>query len=269
MGWRETRVVTSSKFRKVEHTRVAQAVVEQFEQMILHGTLRDGERLPGERELADQLEVSRQTLREALKTLEELGLVEAKQGGGTFIADIVSSAVSKPLIGLFSRHEEAYLDYMEFRALIEAKAAGLAAERATAYDRQIIQAKFEAMAQAHDSDADDPAAEAELDADFHYSIAEATHNPMMIFSLRSIFELIRQGVFYNRYLVYIEAGGKDRLLEQHRAICEAIVQGDVEAAERAMNDHLSFIIDFFSDAMRMRQRFETARLRAEADGFSS
>ena len=51
---------------------------------------------------------------------------------------------------------------------------------------------------------------------FHHSIAEATHNPMMIFSLRSIFELIRQGVFYNRYVVYLEAGGKDRLLEQHQ-----------------------------------------------------
>ena len=59
--------MTGKKFRKVEHTRVAQAVVEQFEQMILHGSLRDGEKLPGERELSEQLEVSRQTLREALK----------------------------------------------------------------------------------------------------------------------------------------------------------------------------------------------------------
>ena len=107
--------MVATKFRKIEHTRVAQAVVEQFEQMILHGTLRDGEKLPGERELAEQMEVSRQTLREALKSLEELGLVEAKPGGGTYIADIVGSAVSKPLIGLFARHEEAYLDYMEIR----------------------------------------------------------------------------------------------------------------------------------------------------------
>jgi len=259
--------VVATKFRKIEHTRVAQAVVEQFEQMILHGTLRDGEKLPGERELAEQMEVSRQTLREALKSLEELGLVEAKPGGGTYIADIVGSAVSKPLIGLFARHEEAYLDYMEFRELLEAKAAGLAAERATEFDRQIIQSKFDAMVAAHDDD--DPAVDAELDADFHYSIAEATHNPMMIFSLRSIFELIRQGVFYNRYVVYLEAGGKDRLLEQHREITEAIVAGDVARAEQAMSDHLTFIIAFFSDAMRMRQRLETARLRAEAYGFSS
>ena len=253
------------KFRKVEHTRVAQAVVEQFEQMILHGTLRDGEKLPGERELSEQLEVSRQTLREALKALEDLGLVEAKPGGGTYVADIVGSAVSKPLIGLFARHEEAYVDYMEFRVLLESKAAGLAAERATEYDRQIIKSKFEAMADIHDQD--DPNVGAEMDADFHHSIAEATHNPMMIFSLRSIFELIRQGVFYNRYVVYLEAGGKDRLLEQHRAICDAIVAGNVAEAETAMSDHLTFIIDFFSDAMRMRQRFETARLRAETHGF--
>lgn len=253
----------SSKFRKVEHTRVAQAVVEQFEQMILHGTLRDGEKLPGERELAEQLDISRQTLREALKTLESLGLVVSRQGGGTYVADIVGSAVSKPLIGLFARHEEAYIDYMEFRVLLEAKAAALAAERATAFDRQIIQAKFDAMAAAHETDGD-PAVDAELDADFHHSIAEATHNPMMIFSLRSIFELIRQGVFYNRYVLYLEAGGKDRLLAQHRAICEAIVAGDVQAAEQAMVDHLRFILDFFSDALRMRQRLETAKFRAEA-----
>jgi GntR family transcriptional regulator, transcriptional repressor for pyruvate dehydrogenase complex len=259
--------VTGKKFRKIEHTRVAQAVVDQFEQMILHGTLRDGEKLPSERELSEQLEVSRQTLREAFKTLEMHGLIEAKQGGGTYVADIVGSAVSKPLIGLFARHEEAYIDYMEFRVLLESKAAGLAAERATEYDRQIIRSKFDAMAASHDED--DPNVEAELDADFHHSIAEATHNPMMIFSLRSIFELIRQGVFYNRYVVYLESGGKDRLLEQHRTICDAIVAGDVSAAEKAMSDHLKFIIDFFSDAMRLRQRFETARLRAENYGFDA
>ena len=260
--------MASTKFRKVEHTRVAQAVVEQFEQMILHGTLRDGEKLPGERELADQLDVSRQTLREALKTLETLGLVVSKQGGGTYVADIVGSAVSKPLIGLFSRHEDAYIDYMEFRLLLESKAAALAAERATPFDREIIRAKFEAMEAAHEKD-DDPALDAELDADFHHSIAEATHNPMMIFSLRSIFELIRQGVFYNRYVVYLEAGGKDKLLEQHRAICEAIVAGKVADAEQAMSDHLQFIVDFFSDALRMRQRMETAKFRAEAQGKST
>jgi len=257
--------VSKDKFRKVEHTRMAEAVVEQVEEMILHGTLRDGERLPSERDLADRLDVSRQTLREALKALEEKGLVESRQGGGTFIANIVGSAISEPLVELFSRHEEAYLDYMEFRLLLEAKAAGLAAERATPFDRQIIRARFDAMAAAHDQD--DAARDAELDADFHFSIAEATHNPMMIFSLRSIFELIRRGVFYNRYVVYLEAGGRDRLLDQHREICEAIEVGDVPGAEAAMAAHLTFIIDFFSGALKMRQRFETARLRAEAQGF--
>lgn len=254
--------MSKDKFRKVEHTRMAEAVVEQVEEMILHGTLRDGERLPSERDLADRLDVSRQTLREALKALEEKGLVESRQGGGTFIANIVGSAISEPLVELFSRHEEAYIDYMEFRLLLEAKAAALAAERATPFDRKIIQAKFDAMAAAHEQDGD-PTVDAELDADFHHSIAEATHNPMMIFSLRSIFELIRQGVFYNRYVVYLESGGKDKLLEQHRAICEAIVAGDVNGAERAMADHLRFILDFFSDALRMRQRMETAKFRAE------
>ena len=255
------------KFSTIEHTRVAEAVVEQFEQMILHGTLRDGEKLPGERDLAEQLDVSRQTLREALKTLETSGLVVSKQGGGTYIADIVGSAISKPLIGLFSRHEEAYLDYMEFRVMLESKAAALAAERATEYDRAIIAAKLQAMVEAHDND--DAAVDAQLDADFHYAIAEATHNPMMIFSLRSIFELIRQGVFYNRYMVYVESGGKDKLLDQHRQIADAIERGDVSAAESAMQAHLQFIIDFFSSALRMRQRMDTAKLRAEAYGFKT
>ncbi|MGB0823171.1 MAG: FadR/GntR family transcriptional regulator, partial [Alphaproteobacteria bacterium] len=144
--------MSKDKFRKVEHTRMAEAVVEQVEEMILHGTLRDGERLPSERDLADRLDVSRQTLREALKALEEKGLVESRQGGGTFIANIVGSAISEPLVELFSRHEEAYLDYMEFRLLLEAKAAGLAAERATPFDRQIIRARFDAMTAAHDQD---------------------------------------------------------------------------------------------------------------------
>ena len=257
--------MSTEKFRKVEHPRMAQAVVEQVEDMILRGTLTDGERLPAERDLASQLEVSRQTLREALKTLEEQGLVESRQGEGTFIAKIVGSAISQPLIELFSRHEEAYLDYLEFRLLLEAKAAGMAAERATSFDRQIIRARFEDMFAAHNED-NDATRDADLDADFHYAIAEATHNPMMIFSLRSIFELIRRGVFYNRYVVYLEAGGRDRLLDQHREICEAIEAADIARAEAAMTAHLSFIIEFFSGALKMRQRFETARARAEVLG---
>ena len=161
--------MSKDKFRKVEHTRMAEAVVEQVEEMILHGTLRDGERLLGERDLADRLDVSRQTLREALKALEEKGLVESRQGRAP--SSPISSARPFPSrwSKLFSRHEEAYLDYMEFRLLLEAKAAGLAAERATPFDRQIIRARFDAMAAAHDQD--DAARDAELDADFHFSIA--------------------------------------------------------------------------------------------------
>jgi len=103
-------------FSGVSHSRTADEVVQQIELLILDGVLRDGDRLPGERELAQSLEVSRPILRDALKELETRGLLISLHGGGTFVADIIGQVFSKPITDLISRHARALGEAMAILA---------------------------------------------------------------------------------------------------------------------------------------------------------
>ena len=97
-------------FHPVSSEKLSSAVVRQIEQLVLRGILRAGERLPSERELAERLQVSRPSLRDAIATLQEKGLLAAKPGAGIYIADVLGSAFSPALIELFARHDEAVFE---------------------------------------------------------------------------------------------------------------------------------------------------------------
>ena len=124
-------------FQKIAHDRSADAVVRQIERLILDGVLRPGDRLPPERELAQSVDVSRPILRAALKELEARGLVRARHGEGTYVADVIGTVFERPMVELVRRHQRAIFDYLEFRRDIEGTAAAYAAERATAADLEV------------------------------------------------------------------------------------------------------------------------------------
>ena len=138
-------------FSRIEHSRTADEVVQQIEILILEGVLRTGDRLPGERELAKQFEVSRPILRDALKLLEARGLLVTRHGGGTHVADVIGQVFSKPVIELISSHRKAASDYLEYRREIEGVAAEYAARRATADDLALLGAIIARMDEAHGS----------------------------------------------------------------------------------------------------------------------
>ena len=215
-------------FLKVTPEKLSNSVVRQIEQLILRGILRPGERLPSERDLADKLGVSRPSLRDAISDLAERGLLVSRAGSGIFVAEVLGSAFSPALTQLFSAHEEAVFDYISFRRDIE----GLAAERAATFgsetDLKLIATIFGKMEQAHQKR--DPSDEAQLDAEFHMAIIEASHNVIMLHMLRSMFELLRQGVFYNRQVMFRNRMTRDQLLDQHRAINATIQTRDPAAA---------------------------------------
>ena len=246
-------------FRKIEPAKAASAIIHQIEQLILRGVLHPGERLPSERELATRFEVSRPTLRDALAELETRGLVVTRPGAGAFVAQVLGSAFSPPLVKLFSTHDEALFDYLSFRRDLEGLAASRAAEHANETDLEVIRSIFKRMEAAHEKR--DPTEEAAIDAEFHLAIVEAAHNVVMLHMMRSMFEMLQAGVFYNRQLLFGKHSTRDHLLEQHRAIFEAIIAQDPEAARSAVEAHLTFIENAMFQQNRDHRNEDVARQR--------
>ena len=246
-------------YQEIAPEKLSHAVVRQIERLILQGILRPGERLPAERELSERLGVSRPSLREAVSELQAAGLLTARPGAGIYVAEVLGSAFAPALIRLFGSHDEAVFDYLDFRSDME----GLAAERAVRLgsdtDLAVIAAIFAKMEAAHQKR--NPEDEAALDAQFHMAIIEASHNVIMLHMMRSMYELLREGVFYNRQIMFRQKNTRDLLLDQHRAINTALQQRDPEAARAAVAAHMGFVRTALSEDRRARSNEKLARLR--------
>jgi GntR family transcriptional regulator, transcriptional repressor for pyruvate dehydrogenase complex len=253
-------------FSKITPDKLSNAVIRQIELLILRGILRPGERLPAERELADRLGVSRPSLRDAIADLQAKGLLSTRPGAGIFVADVLGSAFSAGLVQLFASHQEAVFDYVSFRKDMEGLAAERAAQHASDTDLKVVAMIYGKMEAAHQKR--DPTDEAELDAAFHLSIIEASHNVIMLHMMRSMYDLLRQGVFYNRQIMFRNRLTRDHLLDQHRAINDALQARDPSAARAAVEAHMGFVEQSLADQLRedeheaiARQRFEHERTR--------
>ncbi len=250
-------------FQKIAAEKLALAVVRQIELLILRGILRPGDRLPPERELSERLGVSRPSLRDAVADLAQRGLVMTRAGAGVYVADVLGSAFSPALTRLFASHEDALLDYISFRSDIEGLAAARAANEGSDTDLALVAAIFHKMEAAHDKR--DPTDEAALDAEFHMAIVEASHNVVMLHMMRSMMDLLREGVFYNRAVMFRQRTTRDTLLDQHRAINDAVQARDAEGARAAVQTHLEYVRKSLG-AQRDADRHEAiARLRLEQE----
>ncbi|AWK85736.1 FCD domain-containing protein [Azospirillum thermophilum] len=241
----------------IKPAKLADAIAEHLEKLILEGILRPGEKLLPERDLAVKLDVSRPSLRDALAKLEERGLLITGRNG-TFIARFLSK-ISDPLATLLQDNPAATFDYLEFRHSIEAEAAALAARRATDLDRAAIRAIVERMRSAHSKD--DSSEEAEADAELHLAVYEAAHNLVMLHIMRTLSELLRSDVFYNRADLYSRPGVRDLLLQQHLAIAEAVLSGDAGAARAAAGAHVQFTLRTLRDIRDSNARLEVSLRR--------
>ena len=235
-------------FQKVQSEKLSTSVVRQIELLILRGILRPGERLPAERELSDRLGVSRPSLRDAVATLQDQGLLVSQAGAGIYVADVLGSAFSPALTRLFATHDQAVFDYLSFRRDIEGLAAERAALMGSDVDLKVIQAIFDKM-EAADAKRS-PEEDARLDAQFHTAIIEASHNVVMLHMMRSMFELLREGVFYNRQVMFKQRTTRTALLDQHRAINAALQDRDPPGARAAIERHL----DFVQEALVLQQK---------------
>ncbi|MEM6407111.1 MAG: FCD domain-containing protein [Pseudomonadota bacterium] len=250
-------------FQKVNSEKLADAVVKQVELLILRGILRPGDRLPSERDLSEKLGVSRPSLREAIAALQDRGLLETRAGSGVFVGNVMGAEFSDTLVRLFADHSEAVFDYISFRRDMEGMAAERAAQIGSDTDLKVIDAVFRKMEAAHSKR--NPAEEAQLDAEFHLSIIEASHNVVMLHMMRAMFQLLREGVFYNRQVMFRQRTTRDTLLDQHRAINDALQARDPATAREAVAAHLTFVEQSLTNQKRSDRNEEIALQRLEQE----
>lgn len=244
---------------KLTVQRVSDVVAHQLENRILEGSLAPGDRLPPERELAVDLGVSRPSLREAIQKLVSKGLLTSRQGGGTFVTDRLSESFVEPWQRLAENHPQIQDDLLEFRHMLEARAAALAAQRATEADVQRLDGAYHKLEAAFASD--DPEETTTADVAFHQAIAEASHNLIFGHLMASLFRLLQDNIQGNLAHLRAKPESYGRLAAQHRAIWQAIRQGDAAAAEAAAREHIGFVADSMAETAKAEARRSTALRR--------
>lgn len=218
-------------YSQIQSERLYERIIEQIEQRLLVGDLKVGDRLPPERDLAEQFGVSRTAVREAVKALRQKGLVEVQPGRGTFITN-GTSQVMRHSLGLLMKigGTDGSANLVEVREIIEPGIAALAATRA---DEEHIMTMREAVA-TMDEALKDPDKFIEADLDFHLALAEATQNALIPTLIDSVVDLLR----VQRARIFRVEGGPQRGQVYHKRILEAIVQHDPAGARNAMRAHL-------------------------------
>ncbi len=227
------------QLRPIKPAKISDAIVNQLKELILNGSLKPGDRLPSERELVQQLSVSRPSVREALLILEAKGMVKCRQGGGTFVSDVLAPFIVDPLADLIKDNPEAISDVLECRHGLEELATSYAALRATPANRKIIREHMLALNEANQER--DLERSAKADADFHMAIAEAAQNVALIHITRSLFDLLSKQMMSNWEQLLTNPESCDQIHDQHQYIYEAILSGDPDMARNAAHTHLSHI----------------------------
>ncbi len=218
-------------YKVVRTSRLYEQIVQQIEDSVLNGSLKPGDQLPAERDLAQRLGVSRTAVREAVKALREKGLVEAYSGRGTFITDGTSQAARQSFdLMVKIGQQEGAPHLAELRLILEPGIAALAAARVQEAELVAMREAVAVMDRSHR----DPAAFIEADLDFHLALAEAAANPLILSLIDSIVGLLRE----QRMKIFNVDGGPQRGQVHHKRILEAVERRDPEMARGAMRAHL-------------------------------
>lgn len=217
------------EIQPVARTRAHEEVARQLRDLMQRGTLRPGDRLPPERELARRFRVSRATVRQALSVLQSTGLIESRVGEGTFARPDGGASVTDLASALRMIHA-GLTEQLELRRLLEPQVARLAAERIQETDMDALQGhlSLQAVRMAEGVPFIDE------DSAFHLAIAYATQSTLLAKMVEGIHELLRE----SRERSLRAPGGMERSLEGHRRILDAIRRGDAAAAYRAMDAHI-------------------------------
>lgn len=226
-------------FSPIKNTKVYELVFEQIKHMIVNGTLKRGDKLPSERELVEQLQVSRTSIREALRALQIIGLIECRHGEGNFIREKFENSLFEPLSIMFMLHESTPKDIIEVRMIIELEAVAAAANKIT--DEELASLAI-LVKNFKDSQSEDE--NVEIDKKFHYEIARASGNFLLFNILNVISELIDSFIDDARRKIIINEKNIELLAKQHEDIYEALQRRNPQEAIAAMKRHLDIADEY-------------------------
>ncbi|WP_022939941.1 pyruvate dehydrogenase complex transcriptional repressor PdhR [Psychromonas hadalis] len=241
-------------YAKIKQPKLADVIEDRIETMILDGSLELGEKLPSERELAKQFDVSRPSLREAIQRLESKGLLSRRQGGGTYVKEALREQLTDPLFELINSHPESQYDLLEFRHALEGFSAYYAALRGTADDLDEIKRCFVAIEDAQKQD--DLELEIQSVALFYLAVIEASRNVVFLHLARGIKPLLEKNISDNvkQLYRYPEVAKK---IHQHRLqLLEAILSKQPLEAQKASAQHLIYIEQTRSVMLREESSFK-------------
>jgi len=216
----------------IRKSKLSEEVASRLEHMITK-QLKPGDKLPPERALVEMYKVSRSSIRDAIRRLELMGLVEPRQGAGTVVRDLSANPTSNSLADVLLRKREMVTELLDVRCILEPALAARAAMRITAQEI----AKLEDILKRQEEKLRKGESAVEEDSEFHYSIALATNNTVILKVLDVLMDLLRETRERS-----LQAEGRPRKsFNGHRRILAAFKRRDATAAEAAMNRHLQDI----------------------------
>jgi GntR family transcriptional regulator, transcriptional repressor for pyruvate dehydrogenase complex len=228
--------------KPIKPKRISDLVFEQLRELIFRGQLKPGEQLMPERELSAELAVSRTTVRDAINKLVFMGLLEQRQGQGTFVCS--PDTGKNPLAAAMQGLGASLLDLLEVRLGLECNSAALAAERADEKDLRFLEKSIEEMK----SEVASGRLGTEADVSFHMAICYATKNPVQVNIMRNFYDYLFFGIKENLSHLYEQADRLEEILRQHTTITDAIRGHDPQKAYVAMKKHITYVLSFFEDA---------------------
>lgn len=224
-------------FQKIRPQKIYEKVAEQIKTMIEEGELKPGDKLLSVKDLAEQLNVGRSAVREALSALQAMGLIELRQGEGTFVRQLSP----KELLDI--NYDSILVDMnqleslLEVRKIIESSYVELAAKRRDLDDLKSLQEAINMMENDLNSDTHGE----EADWLFHYAIAKATKNDMLVYMIENIGDSIKRNTKANRQILFQKVGTPEILIEEHRNVYQAIADKDGTLAKKLLYDHLHHV----------------------------
>lgn len=227
-------------FTAIKTTKVYEQVIEQIKEMVSNGTLKRGDKLPSERELSVQLGVSRASIREALRALEVIGLLDCRQGEGNFIKENFENSLFEPLSIMFMLNKSKPQEVFELRTIIEVETAALAAKLITEEELGELKQLIDVMRNCEGEDN-----ESKLDKEFHYKIAKASKNFLIETILNTISTLIDSLIKDARLQILKNESNKNIIDYQHESIYNALAKRDSQEAASIMRMHMEMVNENF------------------------